>query len=450
MTELRPTRRGRLADLGDWRKQYHALRMTGPEAAALIRDGDSLVFTPMANWPREVDAALAARLETEGGHVEIDTHFAPPASKLLAPGCAAHVSYNSNFFGVERAMVGQGNVHFVPTNLSRTPVWLASRRPRVTVLTCTMPDENGWMSRSLWGTLLDRNLLEQSELVLVEVHPDLPYICSDGEGHTRLHVSEVDGIIETGGPLVESATGGGDDTDRIIAGYIAEMVPNGACVQFGLGGLANAIGENLAYAGKRDLGVQTEVLSPCVMELMRRGVVNNSRKQTLTGRTACAQFVGQRDLWEFAHNNQDFCQKEISWINDPRNIAKNRNVVSINNAMEVDLTGQVNAETVGTRQYSGTGGQLEWVVGSQWSEGGRSILALRSSYWDKSGVLRSKIVPALALGSIVTTPRTCVQYIVTEYGVADLKYKSTLERAKALIAIAHPDFRAELAKSLPL
>ena len=450
MTGLKPTRRGRCADLGDWRKQYGALRMTGAEAAALVRDGDTLVLTPMANWPRELDAALADRLKREGGHVEIDTHFAPADSRLLAPDCAAHVEYNSNFFGVERAMVGQGNVHFAPMNLSRTPAWLAARRPRVTVLTCTPPDEGGWMSRSLWGTLLDRNVLERSELVLVEVHPDLPYICSDGENHTRIHVSEVDGIIETGGPLVETAAAGGDDTDRAVAGYIAEMVPDGACVQFGLGGLANAVGENLAYAGKRDMGVQTEVLSPCVMELMRRGVVNNSRKQTLTGRTACAQFVGGRELWKFAHNNPDFCQKEISWINDPRNIAKNRNVVSINNAMEVDLTGQVNAETVGTRQYSGTGGQLEWVVGAQWSEGGRSIIALRSSYRDRSGALRSKIVPTLAPGSAVTTPRTCVQYVVTEYGVADLKYKSTLERARALIAIAHPDFRAELARSLPL
>ena len=306
------------------------------------------------------------------------------------------------------------------------------------------------MSRSLWGTLLNRAVLEQSELVLVEVHPELPYLCSDGENHTRIHVSEVDGIIETGGPLIESATAAGNETDRRIAGYIAEMVPDGACVQFGLGGLANAVGEDLVYAGKRDLGIQTEVLSPCAMELMRKGVVNNSRKQTLTGRTACAQIVGGKELWDFLDHNAAICQKEICWINDPRNIAKNKNVVSINNAMEVDLTGQVNAESVGRSQYSGTGGQLEWVVGAQWSEGGKSIIALRSSYRDREGNLHSKIKPILPPGSVVTTPRTCVQYVVTEYGVADLRYKSTLERAKALIAIAHPDFRGELSRELPL
>lgn len=450
MENLIPTRKGRMAGKGSWEEQYRALHLSAAEAAAMVRDGDVLVFTPMANWPREMDAALAAKLKAEGGHVEIDTHFAPPGTHLLAPDCTDHVDYHSNFFGVERAWVGQGNVHFVPTNLSQTPAWLAARRPRVTVLTCTPPDENGWMSRSLWGTLLDRNVLEQSELVLAEIHPELPYICSDGENHTRLHVSEVDGIIETGGSLIESGSAGGNETDRRIAGYIAEMVPDGACVQFGLGGLANAIGEDLAYAGKRDLGIQTEVLSPCAMELMRKGVVNNSRKQTLTGRTACAQLVGGRELWDFADRNPDICQKEISWINNPCNIARNRNVVSINNAMEVDLTGQVNAETVGTRQYSGTGGQLEWVIGSQWSEGGKSIIALRSSYRDKDGVLHSKIKPILPPGSVVTTPRTWVQYVVTEYGVADLKYKSTLERARALIAIAHPDFREELSRQLPL
>ena len=186
------------------------------------------------------------------------------------------------------------------------------------------------------------------------------------------------------------------------------------------------------------------------MELMRRGVVNNSRKQTCPGRSVYANMVGGPELWAFAHENPAFCQKEIDWVNDARNIARNDHVVSINNAMEIDLTGQVNAESIGPRQYSGTGGQLEWVVGSQWSKGGKSILALRSSYRDKAGVLHSKIVPQLAPGSVVTTPRICVQYVVTEFGVADLKYKSTVERARALIAIAHPDFRRELERQMPL
>ena len=444
MELLTPVRRGRLAGPGDWRAQYRALHMTPQEALTWIRDGDVLAFSAMSNWPREMDAALAQRLQAQGGHIEVDSHFIPAGTRLLTPECAGHVTYNSNFFGVERTLAPMGNVHYVPTHLSQTPDWLISRHPRVAVLTCSPPDENGWMSRSIWGTVLNRRLLEQCELVLVEVHPDMPYIESDGPFHTKLHVSEVDGIIETSGPLVETATVPGNDADRRIAGYIADMVDNGSCIQLGLGGLANAIGENLVYAGKRDRGVQTGVLSTGIRELMKQGVVNNSCKQVCTGRTVCAHLVGGQSLWDFARENPAFCQKEIDFVNDSRVIAQNRNVVSINNAMEVDLTGQVNAETAGSRQYSGTGGQLEWVIGSQWSPGGKSILALRSSYTDKSGQLRSKILPQLSPGAVVTTPRTWVQYVVTEYGVADLKYKSLRQRAHALVAIAHPDFRGEL------
>jgi 4-hydroxybutyrate CoA-transferase len=265
-----------------------------------------------------------------------------------------------------------------------------------------------------------------------------------------VHVSEVDGIIENSHPPLASPAAETDELDRKIAGYIADLVPDGSCVQFGLGGLANAIGSNLAYAGKKDLGIQSEVISSCVVDLMKKGVINNSRKQTFPGRAVGTYFIGDEELWKFAGNNPLFTHKEIDWTNDSRRIAQNDNVVSINNAMEVDLTGQVNAESIGARQFSGTGGQLEWVIGSQWSKGGKSIIALRSTYTDRSGTLHSKIHAELPLGSIVTTPRTWVQYVVTEYGVADLKYKTTHDRAKALINIAHPDFREELRRKMPL
>ncbi len=450
MRELSPTRRGRLAGQGDWRSQYRALRMSAGEAAGLIADGDTVIWSGAANWPRSVDAALTARLMERGWHIEADSLNALPGTCLLAPENRACVDYLSNFFSAERTMGEQGNVRYVPTHLSATGDWLAARRPRVAVLTCAPPDEDGWMSRSLWGASLHRKALEQCETVIVEVNDQLPAFASDGEGHLLFHVSEADAIVEASWAPAPTPPAAASETDRIIAGHIAELVEDGSCVQFGLGGLANAVGECLAYAGKRDLGVQTEVMSNCLVELMEKGVVNNSRKQTYPGRTVGAYFIGDQRLWDFAREDMAFCQKEIDWVNDPRSIARNDRVVSINNAMEIDLTGQVNAETVGTRQWSGTGGQLEWVLGAQWSRGGKSILALRSAYRDRQGVLRSKIVPSLAPGSVVTTPRTCVQYVVTEHGVADLRYKSVLERAQALIAIAHPDFRAELRRHMPL
>ena len=443
-----PIRKGRMAGQGGWQEQYRALRMTPAGAAALVRDGDTVVMTSSANWPYAVDGALAERLRAIRGHVELDALFAPLDTALLSAENTDLVDYNANFFSGERKLMEHGNVRFVPTHLSATGAWMASRKPRVAIITCSAPDENGWMSRSLWGAQVHRRVLEQAEVVIVEVNDQLPSFASDGEAHMMFHVSEADAIVENSHFPAENPPAPADETDRRIAGYIADLVPDGACVQFGLGGLANAVGECLADAGKKDLGIQSEVLSNCVVTLMEKGVINNSRKQTCPGRSVGAYFVGDKALWDFARDNPAFSFKEIDWVNDPRNIARNDRVVSVNNAMEIDLTGQVNAESVGPRQYSGTGGQLEWVLGAQWSREGKSIIALRSSYRDKQGTLHSKIVPQMAPGSIITTPRTCVQYVVTEYVVADLRYKSTLERAKALIAIAHPDFREELKKYL--
>ena len=444
---LEPTRRGRFADWKDWQRQYAALLTTAEEAAACVRDGDVLVMLASANWPYAFDAALTKHLRATGGHVEVNGLFLPLDTCLLTAENKDLVTFHSNFFSGERVLEPQGNIQFVPTHLSATGDWQASRHPRVAVITCSAPNAKGWMSRSLWGSDVSRQALEQAEVVIVEVNDQLPFFASDGEAHMLFHVSEADMLLENSRPVAETPPVPTAEVDRVIAGHIAELVQDGACVQFGLGGLANAVGECLAYAGKKDLGIQTEVISSCVVDLMERGVINNSRKQTCTGRSAGAYFIGDRRLWDFARDNPAFCQKEIQWTNDARNIARNDNVVSINNAMEIDLTGQVNAESIGPRQYSGTGGQLEWVLGAQWSKGGKSILALRSSYRDKQGQLRSKIVPQLAPGTIVTTPRTCVQHVATEYGVADLRYKSVSERARALIAIAHPDFRAELARA---
>ena len=447
MEMMEPTRRGRFADWKDWQRQYAALLTTAEEAAACVRDGDVLVMSASANWPYAFDAALTRHLRAIGGRVEVNGLFLPLDTCLLAAENKDLLTFHSNFFSGERVLAPQGNIQFVPTHLSATGDWQASRHPRVAVITCSAPNEQGWMSRSLWGSDVSRQALEQAEVAIVEVNDQLPFFASDGEAHMLFHVSEADMLLENSHPVAETPPVPTAEVDRVIAGHIAELVQDGACVQFGLGGLANAVGECLAYAGKKDLGIQTEVISSCVVDLMERGVINNSRKQTCTGRSAGAYFIGDRRLWDFARDNPAFCQKEIQWTNDARNIARNDNVVSINNAMEIDLTGQVNAESIGPRQYSGTGGQLEWVLGAQWSKGGKSILALRSSYRDKQGQLHSKLVPQLAPGTIVTTPRTCVQYVATEYGVADLRYKSVSERAHALIAIAHPDFRAELARA---
>ena len=192
------------------------------------------------------------------------------------------------------------------------------------------------------------------------------------------------------------------------------------------------------------MGLQTEVMTTCVANLMKHGIINNSRKQFHKGKSVASQVTGDRTLWEFVDHNPDCEFMEFEYINDMRNIIQNHNVVSINNTLEIDLTGQAASEAIGPAQYSGTGGQLEWVIGSQISPGGRSILVLNSTFTDKKGVKHSKIKPTLPEGSVITTPRAYTQYVATEYGIVNLKFKSTKERAEALISLAHPDFRDEL------
>lgn len=441
-----PVRRGRFSTEGDWKDQYRRKLTTMDRAVQEIRDGDNIAITGGGCFPQAFDRALCPYLLENDYKVAVFTLFMLQRPRMLTPELSRHVRFHSVYMGQERNWVNQGNVFFNPINLSKTGDNIHARYPRVVVMAVSPPDENGWMSRSIWGSHLHRDVFEDPacETVIVEVNPNLPYLHSDGERHMLIHVSEVDHIVENPFTWPEIKSIPITQVERRIAGYIADLIPDGACLQLGQGNLANAVGEVLADAGKKDLGLQTEALSNCIAELMKKGVINNSRKQTYRGRSVAGAIVGDQELWDFCDHNPDLCMKEIDWVNEPVRIAQNENVVSINNAMEVDLVGQVCSETIGSRQYTGAGGQLDWVLGAQMSPGGKSIIAINSTYKNKSGQLCSKIKPVLTPGAAITTPRTCVQYIITEYGVADLRYKSTWERAKALISIAHPDFREQL------
>ncbi len=443
---LVPSRKGRLVGLSDWQEQYKQLVVEPRQAVEAVNNGDVIATGGGGSFPKGFHKALAEYVKEKGYTVDVFSIFLLETPVILEERYVEHINYFSFFFGHERNSVKNGNVQFCPVHLGHTGMLLTSRKPRIITFGCTPPDENGWMSRTIWGSHVHRDAFDSPfcDVVIVEVNKNLPYLHSDGEKHMMIHVSEVDYIIENDYEWPEIKPIASKDVEVSIAGHIAEMIDDGACLQLGQGGLANAIGENLIHAHKKDLGLQTEVLTSCVAGLMQSGVLNNSRKNTYPGRSVAGAVVGDRELWNFCHNNKDICMKEIDWVNNPYNLAKNDNVVSINNAMEIDLVGQVAAEAIGPRQYTGSGGQLEWVIGSQMSRGGKSIIALNSTYMDKQGTLRSKIKPMLEAGSIITTPRTFVEYVVTEFGVANLKYKSTRERAKALIGIAHPDFRDEL------
>ncbi len=303
----------------------------------------------------------------------------------------------------------------------------------------TPPDENGYMNLSLFAGLVPHSIREQAELVFVEVNRNTPWLISPDY---QIHVSQVNGIVENDSPLFEMPEIPITSVEERIAAEIADMIPDGSTIQLGLGGLANSIGHFLKH--KKHLGIHSEVVSNSIMELFKCGAADNSLKTHMPGKSVYTFAVGTQELYSFLDKNQDFIAFEIGYTNDPAIIAKNENIVSVNNAISLDLTGQVASESIGTRQYSATGGQVNFVLGAQKAKNGKSILALNSTYQDKEGNLCSRINPTLEPGTVVSTSRNDVQWIVTEYGSAMLKNKSISNRVKQLINIAHPDFRERL------
>ena len=271
----------------------------------------------------------------------------------------------------------------------------------------------------------------------------MPY-CFGGNRES-IHISRVDYIVESNHtPLAEVKPGQPREVDRRIAEHIMKEIEDGACLQLGIGGLPNLIGRMIAESDLKDLGVHTEMLVDSFVDLYNAGRVTGRKKSVDHLKMAYTFAMGTKKLYDFLDHNPTCASYPVSYINDPRMIAFNNKVVAINNAIEVDLYGQVCSESVGDSQKSGTGGQLDFIFGAFMSKGGKGIISLSSTYTDKDGNLQSRIVPTVEPGSIVTVPRSIVQYVATEFGVVQLKGKSTWERAEALISIAHPDFQEEL------
>ena len=296
------------------------------------------------------------------------------------------------------------------------------------------------MCRSNFASFLDPETIKNADYMIVEVNKYMPRLVAP---EFKIHVSEVDKIIEHHEPIFEIPNIEITEPEQKMADIISDMIPDGSTVQLGFGGLPNAIGYNLRNS--KNLSIYSEVATPAMKDLIECGAIDGSKRSFMKGKKVIAGFcVGTRDFYDYVQDNEDFEFKLIGWINDPRNIAKNDNLIAINNALMLDLTGQVASESIGPKQYSGTGGQVQFIWGAKFARNGKNILAINSTYSDKDGKLKSKIMPTFPENTIVTTSRNDIEYVVTEFGVAYLKYKSIMERAKALISIAHPDFRDEL------
>ncbi len=422
-----------------WKDEYKSKLRSAEDLAAMIKSGDVILEPGGINIPHDFHVALSKRAH-ELNDVTICLGLALKLYDFMQPQFKHNIHIETPFVGpVERMLIEWGTASYVPQHLNQLGPWQVQRKPNITAMVVTPPDENGFFNRSCFGGLVPRDAIAKSDVVIVEVNPKTPWL--EGE-ELKIHISEIDYICESDTDLVEIPDIPITEVERQIAAYITDMIPDGSTIQLGLGGLANAIGYFLL--DKKDLGVHTEVVQKSFMDLVKAGVVNGSKKNFYPGKVLATFCVGDKELWDYVDHNSDFLFTEVAFNNDPQVIGKNDNLVSINNALCMDLTGQVGSESIRHRQYSGTGGQMNFLQGAALSQGGKGIIALNSTWKDKEGNLRSSIVPFMPPGTIVTTPRTEVDYVITEYGVTNLKYKRVSERINAMISIAHPDFRDEL------
>lgn len=365
-------------------------------------------------------------------------------SEIYKPDYVDSFNVDGWFFAPQmRKAHANGNMAFIPNHLHLAAVKrLAFVKPNIYVGAASMPDKHGYISLSLSNTY-EKRMIEAADLVMLEVNPNMPYTLGD----VQVPVEDVDYLIRADYMPPVTPDLPFSEKDAAIGKLIADMVPDGACIQLGIGGIPNAVAA--ALETKNDLGVHTEMLTSGMMRLAKMGVINGKRKQINKGKMVTTFAMGIPELYEFMDYNPGIAVMDGAWTNDPYTIAQNDNQISINTSIEVDLTGQCASESIGSRQFSGTGGQADTAIGAQMSKNGKSIIALYSTAMVKDPETGerhevSKIVPQLMSGAAVSLSRNDVDRVVTEYGVAELRGTSIRDRVARLIEIAHPKFREEL------
>jgi len=336
-----------------------------------------------------------------------------------------------------------GNVSFVPNHLHLAgKKRLARISPTIYVGAASAPDRHGFVSLSV-SNAYERRMIDAADIVILEINPNYPRTFGDVE----IHIRDVDYLVETDYPVPVLPDIPPNELDITIGNYVAEFINDGDCIQLGIGGIPNAVAA--ALASKKDLGVHTEMLTSGIMKLAKAGAVTGAMKSQHRGKIVATFILGTKELYDFAHDNPSVMMMDGNYVNDPAVIGKNDNQVSINTTMEIDLVGQCASEAIGPRQFSGTGGQADTVIGAQRAKNGKSFIALYSTAMVKGSdgerVRASKIVPTLKPGAVVSLSRNDIDFVVTEYGVAALRGTSVMDRVKRLIGIAHPDYREELA-----
>ena len=413
------------------------------EAARFVQSGMWLEYGTSVCQPDVFDRALAARVH-ELHNVKFRSCLSvhPRAVLEADPGAEHILCISLHYSGYDRRKSDCGSCVYLPVNLGEIPDYYRRFIPPIDIVilkTCPI-DADGFFNFSVTN-MWHRASIERARMVIVETSSALPYALGNGTG---IHISEVDYIIEgDNAPAPELPNPPPCDTDRAVAHMIAAEIRDGACLQIGIGTMQNAVCALLMESGARDLGVHTEMLTDGIIDLYRAGFINGARKNIDPGKIVYSFALGSDYLYKAIDRNPDFMSAPVDYTNLPHIIMRNDNVVAINNTTQIDLQGQAASESDGHRQISGTGGQAQFVRGAYASRGGKSIICL-SSIYEKHGERRSRIVLDLTQGNTVTTTRADMMYVVTEYGMVNLKGKSVPERAQALIGIAHPEFREEL------
>ena len=422
-----------------------AQTISADQAAAMVKSGMWIDYGATLCQPDVFDHALALRKE-ELHDVKFRSCITMRPRAVLdqdPEGKHFHL-FSMHFSGYDRKMHDAGRVHYLPVNLGEIPDYYKRFIAPVDIVvlkTCRM-DENGYFNFSA-ANLWHRDIILRARVVMVEITDGLPYVFGVDNG---VHVSEVDFIIEGDNqPAPELPNPTASEVDIAVGKLIAAEIEDGSCLQIGIGGMPNAVCEQLLHSNAKDLGVHSEMLTEGMMALYLAGKITNARKQVHAGKMAFSFGLGSQAYYDSLHRNPDMACLPVADTNLPHVIMRNQRVVAINNTTQMDLQGQAASESDGLRHISGTGGQLQFVRGAYASEGGKSFMCLSSTF-EKRGERKSRIALSLTPGNMVTTPRTDMMFVVTEYGIVNLKGKSVPERALSLISIAHPDYREELTR----
>lgn len=431
-----------------YKEKYAEKLITAEEAVKVVKSGDWVDYGFCANHPVDLDKALAKRLEEETEICNLNFRGAIalwPIEVMKVTDAKERVRWNSwHTSGIERKLIAEGLAFYHPLRYSELPRYYREniRHIDVLMIQATPMDAEGYFNFGLNASHLAA-ACEIADTVIIEVNTNMP-VCLGGE-QVRVHIDQVDMIVEGSNSAVANMPSGTPtEVDEAVAKLLLPKIPDRACLQLGIGGMPNAVGSLIAKSDLKDLGVHTEIYVDAFVDMTMEGKITGAYKSRDKGKQVYAFAAGTEKLYNFIHNNPDMWAAPVDYVNDVRVLADLDNLMSVNNAIEVDLFGQVASETAGLRHISGAGGQQDFMLGAYLSKGGKSFICCSSTIADKEGNLKSRLKPYITPGGIVTATRTNIQYLVTEYGIVNLKGTTTWQRAEKIISVAHPKFRDEL------